>query len=416
MAADTPVRFLEGFTTPRWLALWAAMLGFLLDAMDVLLYLFALQSIRAEFGLSLAQAGLVTTATMVTSAFGGIAGGILCDRIGRRRTLMYTILIYSLASGGSATATGLWSLIFWRMLVGIGLGGEWSAGAVLVAESWPAEHRGKAVSFMQSGWALGYMAASLLSALILPRWGWRALFLVGVLPALLTLLIRSKVDEPAIWRDRATSGRFGDIFRGQLRARTVLATALATTVLLAYWGLFSWLPGFLAGSKETGGAGLSIVKSSLWVFIMQVGAYAGYLCFGWLGDKVGRKPAFVVYVLASAILTPIYGWIPHLWPDRAGTLLLAIGPLIGFFGTGYFSLFGVMLAELFPTAVRGAGQGFAYNFGRGVSALAPYLIGAAAERMGLGPALAINAGFYVVAAIMVAALPETRGADLRRDP
>lgn len=408
------MRFLEGFTTPRWLALWAAMLGFLLDAMDVLLYLFALQPIRAEFGLSLAQAGLVTTATMVASAFGGIASGILCDRIGRRRTLMYTILIYSLASGGSATANGLWSLIFWRMLVGIGLGGEWSAGAVLVAESWPAEHRGKAVSFMQSGWALGYMAASLLSATILPRYGWRALFLVGVLPALLTVLIRTKVTEPEVWRNSTERARFTDIFRGALGRRTFLATALATTVLLAYWGLFSWLPGFLAGSKETGGAGLSIVRSSMWVFVIQAGAYAGYLCFGWLGDRVGRRPAFVIYVLASAVLTPIYGLIPRMWPGQAETLLLAMGPLIGFFGTGYFSLFGVMLAELFPTSVRGAGQGFAYNFGRGVSATAPFLIGAAAERMGLGSALAINAAFYVIAAIMVAALPETKGTDLAR--
>jgi MFS family permease len=407
-----PVRFLEGFTTPRWLALWAAMLGFLLDAMDVLLYLFALQPIRAEFGLSLAEAGLVTTATMLASAVGGIASGVLCDRIGRRRTLIYTILIYSLASGGSATATGLWSLIFWRMLVGIGLGGEWSAGAVLVAESWPAEHRGKAVSFMQSGWALGYMAASLLSAVILPRWGWRALFLAGVLPALLTLLIRRKVEEPEVWRERKQAGRFTDIFRRPLGGRTLLATALATTVLLAYWGLFSWLPAFLAGPREAGGAGMSIVRSSLWVFVMQAGAYAGYLCFGWLGDKLGRKPAFVIYVLASAVLTPIYGLIPRWQPGEAETLLLALGPLIGFFGTGYFSLFGVMLAELFPTSVRGAGQGFAYNFGRGISAAAPFLIGAAAEQLGLGTALAFNAAFYLLAAAMIAGLPETKGARL----
>lgn len=406
------MRFLEGFTTPRWLALWGAMLGFLLDAMDVLLYLFALQSIRAEFGLSLGQAGLVTTATMLASAVGGIASGVLADRYGRRRVLIYTILIYSLASGGSATATGLWSLVFWRMLVGLGLGGEWSAGAVLVAESWPAEHRAKAVSFMQSGWALGYMLAALLAAVIMPRWGWRVLFLVGVLPALLTILIRRKVEEPRVWRERAEQGDWHDIFRPPLGRRTLLATTLATTVLLAYWGLFSWLPGFLAAPREAGGAGLSIVRSSLWVFVMQGGAYAGYLCFGWLGDKLGRKPAFVTYVLASAVLTPFYGMIPQWRPDDAEKLLLILGPLIGFFGTGYFSLFGVMLAELFPTAVRGAGQGFAYNFGRGISAAAPFLIGTAAERMGLGPALAFNAAFYLLAAVMIAGLPETKGSRL----
>lgn len=404
-------RFLAGFGEPRWLALWAAMLGYLLDAMDVLFYLFALQSIREEFGMGLADAGLVTAATMAASSVGGIGSGWLADRIGRRRTLMYTILVYSLASGGSATATGFGTLVFWRALVGIGLGGEWSAGAVLVAESWPAEHRGKAISFMQSGWALGYMIAALISSLVLPTYGWRVLFLIGVLPALLTILIRRKVEEPALWTPGRSSG-LGAIFAAPLRRRTVLATLVTTSVLLGYWGLFSWLPGFLAGSRETGGAGMSIVRSGLWVFVMQAGAYAGYLCFGVLADRFGRKPAFRFYVLGAAILTPLYGLIPALFPQAAEGLLLWCGPLIGFFGTGYFSLFGAMLAELFPTAVRGAGQGFSYNFGRMVSAAAPYVIGAAAERMGLGMALTFNAVFFAMAAVLISALPETKASKL----
>lgn len=406
-------RFLEGFTEPRWVALWAAMLGFLLDAMDVLFYLFALQSIRAEFGLSLAAAGLITAATMVASSLGGIACGWWADRIGRRRALMYTILVYSFASGGSATATGFYSLLFWRALVGIGLGGEWSAGSVLVAESWPAEHRGKAISFMQSGWALGYMLAALISSVVLPAYGWRALFLVGVLPALLTMLIRRKVQEPALWQPR-TDVRFGDIFRGALRHRTIAATAVATSVLLAYWGLFGWLPGFLSGSRESGGAGMTILRSSIWVLTMQAGAYAGYLCFGIIADRLGRKPAFRLYVITAAVLTPIYGMIPYWFPAKAGPLLLALGPLMGFFGTGYFSLFGAMLAELFPTAVRGIGQGFAYNFGRLLSATAPYFVGAAADRVGFGIALTGNAAFFLLAALLIGVLPETKASELDR--
>ena len=166
------VRFFSGvFSSQRWLALWAAQLGFMLDAMDVLLYVFAIQTLKTEFGWSNAQAGAVSSATLVASAAGGIFAGWISDRIGRRRTLIYTILLYSVASAGSATATGLVSLLFWRAIVGLGLGGEWSAGATLVAESWPAEHRGKAISFMQSGWALGYMAAAGLSAVILPLFG-----------------------------------------------------------------------------------------------------------------------------------------------------------------------------------------------------------------------------------------------------
>lgn len=388
------------------------MLGYLLDAMDVLFYLFALQPIRAEFGLSLSQAGLVTAATMAASSIGGTVCGVLADRIGRRKALILSILVYSLASAGSATAGSLASLLFWRALVGIGLGGEWSAGAVLVAESWPAEHRAKAIGFMQSGWALGYMLASLLSAVVLPTLGWRALFLFGVFPAMLTLAIRRKVTEPAVWRKDAPHSGLGSIFQPPLARRTFLATALATSVLLGYWGLFSWLPGFLAGSRESGGAGMPILRSGVWVFVMQLGAYAGYLSFGGLADRYGRRPAFLFYVIGAAILTPIYGLVPSWAGGRAEQWLLVLGPLVGFFGTGYFSLFGAMLAELFPTAVRGAGQGFTYNAGRAVSAFAPYFIGAAADRLGLGVALTANAGFFLLAAVLIHTLPETKSTKL----
>lgn len=391
------------------------MFGFLLDAMDVLLYVFAIQTIRSEFGLNNAQAGLVASVTLITSAAGGIVCGLLSDRIGRRQTLIYTILIYSLASAGTATSQSLWQLILWRALVGIGLGGEWSAGATLVSESWPAEHRAKAIGFMQSGWALGYMAAAGLSALIIPRFGWRALFWVGVLPALLTVAIRRKVEEPKVWREQAKRNQplsLAPLFRGALGARTVLATTLTTSVLFAYWGLFTWLPGFLGAPQSAGGAGLNIVRTGGFVFTMQIGAYAGYLSFGWLADRFGRRPAFAAYVLGAAILTPVYGLVPRFAGDLAENVLLAMGPFIGFLGTGFFALFGAMLAELYPTAVRGAGQGFAYNFGRGMSALAPYAVGFVADRTGLGAALALNSGFFLLGAILVFTLPETRDTNL----
>ncbi len=400
------------FREPRWMALWAAMLGFMLDAMDVLLYVFALQTIRAEFGLTNARAGLVSSATLVASAAGGILAGVVSDRIGRKRTLIYTILLYSLACGGAATAANWEQLIFWRALVGLGLGGEWSAGAVLVAESWPAEHRAKAIAFMQSGWAWGYMVAAGVSALVLPRFGWRALFLVGVLPALLTLLVRRKVQEPEIWERRTRRAPLGDLFRPPLGRRTLLATLLTTSVLFAYWGLFTWLPGFLSAPAAEGGAGLDVVRTSGWMFLMQVGALAGYLAFGFLADRYGRRPAFVFYVVSAAVVTPLYGSIPRWAGDSAGAALLLLGPAVGFFGTGYFSLFGALLAELFPTALRGAGQGFCYNFGRALSAFAPYAVGAVADRTGLGAALGLNSGFFLLAALLIFTLPETRSVRL----
>jgi len=397
---------------PRWMALWAAMFGFMLDAMDVLLYVFALQSIRAEFGLSNAQAGLISSATLIASAAGGIAAGVLSDRIGRRRMLIYTILLYSLASGGAATSRSLDQLIFWRSLVGLGLGGEWSAGAVLVAESWPAKHRAKAIGLMQSGWALGYMLAAGVSAVILPRFGWRMLFLAGLFPALLTLGIRRKVTEPEVWTKRTQRAPLRNLFRPPLGRRTLVATALATAVLFAYWGLFTWLPGFLSAPLAEGGAGLGIVRTSGWIFTMQIGSLAGYLAFGFLADRFGRRPAFLLYVIGAAIVTPIYGSLPRWAGAHAEIGLLALGPVVGFLGTGYFSLFGTLLAELFPTSVRGAGQGFCYNFGRALSAFAPCAVGAMADRSGLGSALALNSGFFLLAAVLIFALPETRRVEL----
>jgi MFS family permease len=250
------------------------------------------------------------------------------------------------------------------------------------------------------------------TALVLPRFGWRALFLTGLAPALLALAIRRGVAEPALWKARSAGGSFRQIFQGELGRRTLAATALTTSVLFAYWGLFTWIPGFLSASAAEGGAGLSILGTSAWIFPMQAGAFLGYVTFGIIADRAGRRPAFLLYVLAAAALTPLYGLAPRLAGAHSESLLLILGPLVGFFGSGYFSLFGAMLAEIYPTAVRGAGQGFAYNFGRALSAFAPFATGAVADQSGLGAALAWNSGFFLLAAVLIFTLPETRRAEL----
>jgi MFS family permease len=387
----------------QWCVLFAAQAGYMLDAMDVLLYVFALNSLRVEFHLLNRDAGLVSSVTLICSAAGGIGAGILADRFGRTRLLVATILVYSLASGGTALSTGFGSLLFWRGLVGFGLGGEWSAGAVLVAETWPARHRAKAISFMQSGWALGYLLAAGVTAAVLPRFGWRVLFLTGLAPALLALAIRRGVQEPAVWLNRRrTSGAsdFRSIFRPPLLRRTVMATMLTSSVLFAYWGLFTWLPGFLSATRASGGAGLSIVRTSAALVPMQLGAFLGYVSFGWIADRFGRRPTFVTYMIMAAILTPVYGLA------RSESTLYLLGPLIGFFGSGYFSLFGAMLAEIYPSGIRGAGQGFTYNFGRALSAVAPFLVGALADRYGIGAALAVNSAFFLTGAMLIFTIPK----------
>jgi MFS family permease len=395
---------------PARKALVAATAGWMLDAMDVMLYAFALGAIREEFGLSGGQAGALASVTLVAAAVGGIGAGALADRYGRARILRWAVLTYSIFTALTATATSVWQLVLWRTLLGLGMGGEWSAGSVLVAETWRPEHRGKAVGVMQSGWAVGYIMAAGLAALILPRFGWRPLFLVGVLPALLALWIRRNVPEPARWNPGSAgtwSVNFRDVFGPGLLGRTLIATSIATLLLFAYWGLFTWVPTFLAAPVEQGGAGMGLVRSTGWIVPMQLGALAGYLSFGFLADRFGRRPVFLAFVLSSAVIVPIYGGAA-----RDATLLMLLGPLVGFFGHGYFSVFGAMLAELYPTRLRATAQGFCYNAGRAVSAFAPAAIGAIADARGLGGALAFTAMFYVAAGFLIFKLPETKGREL----
>jgi len=401
--------WVRSVTPQQWKTLAAAMLGWLLDAMDVMMYAFALTAIRAEFALSAAAAGGLASVTLLTSAIGGVGFGMLADRIGRARALVYSILIYSVFTALTATARSLPELILWRSLVGIGLGGEWAAGSVLVAETWPAEHRGKAIGLMQSGWAIGYIMAALLASAIMPSLGWRALFAVGVLPALLAVWIRRKVAEPEIWRRARGEQRrpLNEILRAPYLRNAVAATVLTTCVLFAYWGLFTWVPAYLASPVESGGAGMSIVRSSGWIIPMQVGAFLGYVLFGVLADRFGRRPVFITFVLGAAVLVPVYGRMA-----QQPVVLMALGPLIGFFGHGYFSLFGAMLAELFPSSIRGTAQGFCYNFGRAVSALAPFVIGTLADRHGIGSALGLTSAFFLAAGGLILLLPETRGEQL----
>jgi predicted MFS family arabinose efflux permease len=267
---------------------------------------------------------------------------------------------------------------------------------VLVAETWPERHRAKGLGLMQSGWAIGYMIAAILAAVILPSYGWRALFVVGLAPAVFTWWIRRSVPESPQWK-RPERSPFGELLRPPLRGRVLVLCALCCCLLFGYWGVFTWLPAYLSTPVERGGAGLSIVRSSAWILPMQVGAFLGYVSFGFLADRLGRRPAFLLFVLSTAVLVPIYGLA-----GRSATILLAIGPLLGFFGHGYFSVIGSLAAEMFPPSVRNTAQGFCYNAGRGLAGFAPATVGALADRNGIGAALTVTSIFFVAgAAVMV---------------
>jgi MFS family permease len=391
-----------------WRALFAAQLGWMLDAMDFLLFSFAVIPIREEFHLANGTMGALTSVALIAGAAGGMAFGRLADRLGRVRALSLSILLYSAATAGLATSAALWQLVAWRIAVGLGMGGEWSCGSVLVAETWPAEHRGKAMGLMQSGWAIGAMIAAGTSALILGRYGWRVLFLIGALPAIAAFFIRRSVEEPTVWRDRPReASRWSEMFSSAFLRRTVIATLLSSSVLVAYWGVTSWLPAFLATPIAKGGAGLTVTTSAKWLIALQAGAFFGYISFGWIADRIGRRPAFTFFMIAATLMVPLFAFYA-----RTPMMLLTLGPLLGFFAHGYFSLFGAMLAELFPTRIRAGAQGFCYNGGRLASAAAPLLIGKASQTFSFALVITCAAFFFALGGILVWLLPETKGAEL----
>ncbi|MGH9677665.1 MAG: MFS transporter, partial [Candidatus Acidiferrum sp.] len=375
-------------------------------------YSMVLAYLMKDLGMSQATGGLLVSLTLIASAFGGVIFGFVADRIGRTRSLSTSILIYSAATAACGFASTVAVLAIFRVILGLGMGGEWTAGAALVAETWPAEHRGKALGLMQSTWAIGGMLAALVAWAILPHWGWRGVFFVGVLPGLVAFWIQRRVPEPEIWRQREkVAGRtpsvpLRELWRKDIRWNGLLATAMNTFSMLGYWGLFTWIPAYFSLPVSQGGRGLSIAKTYGWLVIIGVGQWLGYVMFGFAADRFGRRKTYFGYLFVAAILTPIYGLVQSpMW-------LLALGPLVAFFGTGFFSGFSAITSELFPTEIRATAMGLSYNVGRGISAIAPFAVGALAVRIGLGHSFFMLGVAFFIAALLTLALPETKGKQL----
>ncbi len=400
-------------TTVQKRALLAASLGWMLDAMDILLYSMVLAYMMKDLSMTQGTAGLMISLTLAASAVGGILFGILADRIGRARAMMASILIYSTFTAACGLSQTVLQLAVFRILLGLGMGGEWACGAALVAETWPAQHRGKAIAVMQSSWAIGYGLAAAVTWAVLPTFGWRGVFFAGILPALVVFWIRWYVPEPEIWqRTRSRIDRPSPLaglrvlWSSEHRRHVIVTTAANAGTMFAWWGLFTWIPPYLSLPVESGGAGLDIMRTSTWIILMQVGTWLGYVSFGVISDRIGRKRTYAGYIFIAAALVPLYA------VTRDPLALLFIGPVIGFFGTGYFSGFGAITAEIFPTTVRASAQGLTYNLGRGVSAIAPYLIGAISAGRGLGFAFLVTAAAFLFAGVVALFIPETRGREL----
>jgi len=438
-----PFQLIRQATPGQRRTLLAAALGWALDAFDAMLYALVLALLMRDLGMSKTVSGLLGTLTLLASGIGGVFFGFLADRIGRKRALMGSILTYSVCSFASGLSTSIAMLAAARFVLGLGMGGEWNTGATLVAESWPTEFRAKAISMVQSSWALGFAAAALVAGPVAHYFGWRAVFFVGILPAVVTLWIQRSVPESEMWEERqprrspaaeaaseeaAGTARleaapfqskaqrnpqgdsrkvdesFSRIFRAPYVRNTFALLLFNFFGMFAWWGLFTWLPPYLSLPVEQGGRGFGVMGMTTLMVVLNVfGMFPGYLSFGWVADHLGRRKAFLLYSLVAAILIPLYA------AARSPGVLLVVGTAVAFFGTGIFSGSGIMGSEIFPTAVRARALGFTYNGARALSSVAPLVIGRVGQIKGLSWAFYLCAAGYLLAALMTTQLPETRG-------
>lgn len=397
-------------TREQWKSFGSAYFGWALDIMDLMLFAMVIGHVGKDLGFGKDMAGEVASVTLVATAFGGLFFGFLADRIGRTRAMMLSIICYSVGAAACGLATSLGMLMFFRVLLGIGVGGEWSAGAALITETWPAQHRGKVMAWVQSAFPLGYAMAALIAAIVVPQFGWRWAFAYALIPAFLAVIIRLYVHEPEIWVQQKERPTFRHSMRtlfGTYRRNTIVSMSFTTAAMCGYWGLFTWIPTYLASSAAEGGAGLDVLKSTLWIVVMQVGAAVGCITFGYIADRIGRKAAFLLFFGASTVLIPLYANV-----SSQGTLLV-MGAIVAFFSNGFFSGFAPTFAELYPTSIRATAQGFIYNTGLAISAVAPAIGGFVAASYGVAAALGVTASFFMVAACIVLFwLPETVGKEL----
>jgi len=432
-----PIQLIRRATPGQRRTLLAAALGWMLDSFDAMLYALVLAHVMRDLAMTQATAGLLSTLMLVASGIGGILFGFLADRFGRKRALMLSIATYSLCSFISGLSTTVLMLAVVRFVLGLGMGGEWNTGATLVAESWPDDLRAKAISIVQSSWAIGYALAALVAAIVLRFAGWRFVFFVGVLPAFITLWIQNRVPESEMWIVRGKSQKletrsvlrepqslrtttsstsvmtiaddnsFLRIFRAPYLRSTFVLLSVNFFGLFGWWGLFQWIPAYLSLPVARGGRGFGLMgTASLLIFLNLFGMFPGYISFGWMADRFGRRRSFVAYLFAAAVLIPFYAMA------RSQAALLVLGTVVAFFGTGFFSGSGTIGSEIYPTRLRARALGFTYTGARALSSVSPYLIGKVGDARGLNWAFFLCAGAFLMASLIATRLPETKGRGL----
>lgn len=402
----------------RWKIMWACIIGYAMDGLDVLILSFAMAAIVAEFGLTLGQGGLIATYTLIGTVLGGYIFGIMADYVGRVHTFAVTIILFSVFTGACVFADSAWHLEIFRFFAGLGLGGEYGIGMTIVAETWPAAKRARATAGVALGWQAGAVLAAVLAAFILPMWGWRGLFAVGVLPALFAAWSREGIKEPPMWLKRKelkkqlkakveagealtekekeqfeTTHKFPLLllFDSPRKIITTLALTVMTSVQnFGYYGIMVWLPMILL--KEHG---LTTGSMAGWMIVTVVGMIAGIYLFGYLCDHMGRKKPYLLFYVGSAAMVYIY--------VNLGTpiALLFGGAFLGFFCNGMMAGYGTLLSENYTTDARSTAQNFIFNTGRAVGGFAPFIIGTIAQNEGFNVAFLLLSCVYLAAAVNV---------------
>ena len=417
----------QGTTRYQWLVLFVAWLGWVFDSMDATIYALVLHPALHELlhvpgGAPVSAeaigryGGIIFSIFLIGWAVGGVAFGVIADRFGRTRTLMVTILIYAVFTGMAALSTSWWQLAVYRFLTALGVGGEWAAGAALVAEVWPEAKRAKVAGVLQSAWAAGFLAAAGIN-LALKDHGWRPVFLVGVCPAVVALLVRLWVKEPERWvKAQAQTCRqsrrpgLAELFTPALRRSTFAGSGLAFVAVFGLWGATNWTPTLIRTLPDVSALDAATLSSlvSYATIMLNVGSLAGYLCFGPLADRFGRRAVFGLMCLGSLIMLPVTFLTPRAYPQ-----VLLLLPALGFFNNGIFSGFPIYLPELYPTRIRATGAGFCFNVGRVLAAGGPVLSGFMVATLGsFGRAASAMALVYVVGLLILPFAPETKGRPL----
>lgn len=423
-----PIELLRQASPGQRRTLLAAALGWMLDSFDAMLYALVLAHVMRDLGMTKATAGLLSTLMLLASGLGGIMFGFLADRIGRKRALMLSIVTYSICSFASGLSTSILMLAVFRFILGLGMGGEWNTGTTLVAETWPDELRAKAIAIVQSSWAIGYALAALVAGIVLRYANWRAVFFVGILPALMTLWIRNRVPESEMWLEHVkdqdlrpqngtrgtapldgsrSDNSFFHIFRTPYLKSTIALLLLNFFGMFGWWGLFQWIPAYLSLPIARGGRGFGLMGTTTLLLVLNLfGMFPGYISFGWVADRFGRRRSFVLYLFAAALLIPLYALA------RSQVVLLVLGAIVAFFGTGWFSGCGTIGSEIYPTRLRARGLGFTYTGARAMSSVAPFVIGRVGDSKGLNWAFYLCATAFLLASGMAMLLPETKGRSL----